>query len=199
VVAEAQQVAGGVVGCLLVVDRHAGRARLVADGDGDDGNVGPQQLPGLRRDHRGDEDDTGGPVRAQGAEVAGDVGGLGAGAAKHHGVAAFLGFFLDALHDLGGQGVGHHWGEEPDHGGLPGFQAAGEVIRFVGKALDHGLNPFPRFVGVADEPVDNPGDGGRGDAGVPGGIADGHHCSSSEGVCGCCIDRLWTGSRKRFT
>ena len=69
--AEPQQVAGRVVGCLLVVDGHAGGAGLVADGDGDDRDVGPQQLSRLRRDHRGDEDDAGGPVGAQGPQVAG--------------------------------------------------------------------------------------------------------------------------------
>jgi hypothetical protein len=56
---------GRVVGCLLVVDGHARGAGLVADGDGDDRDVGPQQLPRLRRDHREDEDDAGSPAARQ--------------------------------------------------------------------------------------------------------------------------------------
>lgn len=167
--AEPEQVTGRVVSCLLVVDGHAGGAGLVADGDGDDRDVGPQQLPGLRRDHRGDEDDAGRPAGAQGPEVAGDVGGFGAGAAEYHGVAAFLGFLLHALHGLGGQGVGD---QEPDHGGLPGLEAPGEVVRFVAEAFDRGFDAFAGLVGVADEPVVNPGDVGRRDAGVLGDIAD---------------------------
>jgi hypothetical protein len=93
-VAEPQQVAGRVVGRPLVVDGNAGGAGLVADGDGD-------------------EDDAGGAVGAPAPEVAGDVGGFGTGASEHHSVAALLGFFLDALHDLGGEGVRDHRREEP--------------------------------------------------------------------------------------
>ena len=47
-VAELQQVTGCVVGCLFVVDGHAGGAGLVADGHGDDGDVRPEQLPWSR-------------------------------------------------------------------------------------------------------------------------------------------------------
>jgi hypothetical protein len=82
---------------------------------------------------------------------------------------------------------------EPDRGGLPGLETPGKAVRFVGEALDRGFGPFRGLVGVAQQTVDNPGDGGRGDAGVHGDVPDGYHWFSLASTA------VWRQIRKRFT